>query len=207
MWIKWWRNRPGQWCLQGKQMNWPSWGGERKPSFWAPGPSAAVSPGANSHVWLRQYLCEGLEAWVRHQGYTINSYVERHRSGNTVNRNGLWEAAPGWPLTLRLTRSAAAPGGVSMGQGPGHHCNDSPAIPSLHPYMPSPTRFNSRPCFMLFLQQAFLDFNSWVRGPPDSHHRVLKLSVSLSLPLDCGPPEGKDHVLIVPVLSTVTGKG
>lgn len=60
---------------------------------------------------------------------------------------------------------------------------------------------------MLLLWQAFLDFSSWVRGLSDSHQEVLKLSVSLSLPLDYGPSEGKDHVSIVLVLSTLTGKG
>ena len=36
-----------------------------------------------------QYLCEGLGAWVRGQGATINSNVERQRGGNTVKRNSL----------------------------------------------------------------------------------------------------------------------
>ena len=207
MWVKWWRNRRGEWCFQRKKMTWPSWGGKRKPSFWTPGPRAALSLRANSHIWLRQHLCEGLEAWVRGQGHIIDSHVEGHRGWNTVNRNDLWEVTLGLPFTLQLTRLAAAWSGVSMGQGPGHHCSDFPAISSLHPSMPSPTRFKSRPYFMLLLWQAFLDFTSWVRGPSDSHRGVLKLSVSLSLPLDCGPPEGKDHVSIVPVLSTLTGKG
>lgn len=138
--------------------------------------------------------------------YANRSHVEGHRGGSTVNRNDLWEATLGLHFTQQLTRLEAAWSGVSMGQGPGHHCSDFPAISSLHPSMPSPTRFKSRPYFML-LWQAFLDFPSWVRGPSDSHLGVLKLSVSLSLPLDCGPPEGKDHVSIVPVLSTLTGKG
>ena len=205
MWVKWWRNGPGEWCFQRKKMNWPSWGGKRKQSFWTPGPCAAISIRVNSHIWLRHYLCEGLEAWVRGQGHIIDSHVEGHRGGSTVNRNDLWEATLGLRFTQQLTRLEAAWSGVSMGQGPGHHCSDS-YISSQCPSMPRPTRFKSRPYFMLVLWQAFLDFPSWVRGPSDSHQGVLRLSVSVS-PSRLWASWGQGPCFYSPGLSTLTGKG